>query len=56
MIDQNDSFILVMHAESIGLLPPNTVLLIIQDRTTRHEIRFEGDMRKSSAVMLSRKR
>jgi hypothetical protein len=47
---------LVMHVESLGLIPPNTGLLIIEDRTTRHEIRFEGDMRKSSAVMLSRKR
>ena len=43
MIDQNDSFILVMHAESIGLIPPNTVLLIIQYGTTHYEIGFEGD-------------
>ena len=55
-IDQNDSLILVMHAESLGLIPPNTGLLIIQDGTTRHEIRFEGDLQRSSAIVLRRKR
>ena len=55
-INQNDSLMLVMHAESLGLIPPNTGLLIIQDGATRHEIRFEGDLQRSSAVMLRRKR
>jgi len=55
-IDQNDSLMLVMHAESLGLIPPNTGLLIIQDGAARHEIRFEGDLQRSSAVVLRRKR
>ena len=55
-IDQNDSLILVMHAESLGLIPPNTGLLIIQDGATRHEIRFEGDMQRSSAIVLRKKK
>lgn len=55
-INQSDSLMLVMQAESLGLIPPNTGLLIIQDGPTRHEIRFEGDMQKSSAVILRRKR
>jgi hypothetical protein len=55
-IDQNDSLMLVMQAESLGLIPPNTGLLIIQDGATRYEIRFEGDMQRSSGVMLRRKR
>ena len=55
-IDQNDSLILVMHAESLGLIPPNTGLLIIQDGTTRYEIRFEGDLQRSSAIILRKKR
>ena len=55
-IDLNDSMMLVMHAESLGLIPPNTGLLIIQDGTTRHEIRFEGDLQRSSAVILRKKR
>ena len=55
-VDQNDSLILVMHAESLGLIPPNTGLLVIQDGATRHEIRFEGDLQRSSAIVLRRKR
>jgi hypothetical protein len=55
-IKPNDSLLLVMQAESLGLIPPNTGLLIIQDGATRHEIRFEGDLQKSSAVMLRKKR
>jgi hypothetical protein len=55
-IGQNDSLILVMHAESLGLIPPNTGLLIIQDGVTRYEIRFEGDLQRSSAIVLRRKR
>ena len=51
-IKPGDSLMLVMHAESLGLIPPNTGLLIIQDGAMRHEIRFEGDLQKSSAVML----
>ena len=55
-VDQDDSLILVMHAESLGLIPPNTGLLVIQDGATRHEIRFEGDLQRSSAIVLRRKR
>lgn len=55
-IDQNDSLMLVMHAESLGLIPPNTGLLVIQDGATRYEIRFEGDLQRSSAVILRKKR
>ncbi|HKC37390.1 MAG TPA: hypothetical protein VKB95_15040 [Chitinophagaceae bacterium] len=55
-IKPGDSLMLVMHAESLGLIPPNTGLLIIQDGETRHEIRFEGDLQKSSAIMLRKKR
>ena len=55
-INLDDSLMLVMHAESLGLIPPNTGLLVIMDGTTRHEIRFEGDMQRSSAVILRKKR
>ena len=55
-IGQNDSLMLVMQAESLGLIPPNTGLLIIQDGTSRYEIRFEGDMQRSSAIVLRRKK
>jgi hypothetical protein len=54
--DLGDSILLVMYAENLGSIPPNTGLLIVEDGSDRQEIFFEGDMKKSSAVMLRRKR
>jgi hypothetical protein len=54
-INPGESLMLIMHAESLGLIPPNTGLLIIQDGNNRHEIRFESDMQKSSAIILRKK-
>jgi hypothetical protein len=51
-----DSLQLVMYAENLGSIPPNTGLLILEDGPDRQEIRFEGDMKRSSAVILRRKR
>jgi hypothetical protein len=53
--DMGDSLQLVMYAENLGSIPPNTGLLIVEDGPDRQEIRFEGDMTKSSAVILRRK-
>ena len=54
--DLGDSLQLVMYAENLGSIPPNTGLLIVEDGQDRQEIRFEGDMKKSSAVVLRRKK
>ncbi len=54
--DLGDSLQLIMYAENLGTIPPNTGLLIVEDGDNRHEIRFEGDMQKSSAVILRRRR
>jgi hypothetical protein len=54
--DMGDSLQLVMYAENLGSIPPNTGLLIVQDGEQRYDIRFAGDMKKSSAVILRRKR
>jgi hypothetical protein len=54
--DKGDSLQLVMYAENLGTIPPNTGVLIVQDGNNRNEIRFAGDMQKSSAVILKRKR
>lgn len=51
-----DSLRVIMYAESLGTIPPNTGLLIIQDGAERHQIRFEGDLQTNSAVILRRKR
>ena len=54
--DLGDSLQLVMYAENLGSIPPNTGLLIVQDGDARNEIRFAGDMQKSSAIILRRRR
>lgn len=51
-----DSLRLVIYAENLGSIPPNSGLLIIEDGSDRHEVAFEGDMKRSSAVTLRRKR
>ena len=53
--EAGDSIQLVMYAESLGSLPPNTGLLIVYDGKDRYEIRFSGDMQKSSAIVFKRR-
>ncbi len=53
--DIGDSLQLVMYAENLGTLPPNTGLLTIQDGDDRYEIRFAGDFTKNSAIILRRR-
>jgi len=54
--DLGDSLQLVMYAENLGSIPPNTGLLVLQDGKDRYEIRFAGDFQKNSAIILKRKR
>lgn len=54
--DLGDSLLLVMYAESLGTIPPNTGILIVQDGDKRYEIRFEGTRQKSSAILLTRQK
>ncbi|MEP6615952.1 MAG: hypothetical protein ABJA57_05205 [Ginsengibacter sp.] len=54
--DLGDSVLLTMYAENLGSIPPNTGILIIQDGNARSQIRFEGDLQKSSGIILKRKR
>ena len=51
-----DSLQIVMYAENLGLIAPNTGLLVIQDGDARYEVRFSGDLQKNSAIVLKRKR
>ena len=54
--DIGDSIQLVMYAENLGSIPPNTGLLIVYDGNDRYEIRFSGDMQKSSGIVFRRKK
>lgn len=51
-----DTIQLVMYAENLGTLPPNTGLLLLQFDNKRHEIRFSGDLNKNAAITLRRKK
>jgi hypothetical protein len=53
--DLGDSLELIMYAENLGKIPPNTGLLILQDGSDRYHIRFSGDLQKNSAIILKRK-
>jgi hypothetical protein len=52
----SESLSLVLYAENLGRIAPNTGLLVIQDGNNRIEIRFEGDLQKNAAVILRRRR
>jgi hypothetical protein len=51
-----DSIVLIMYAENLGSIPPNTGLLVVHDGNDIYEIRFSGDLQKNSAIILRRKK
>lgn len=51
-----DSVKLVMYAESLGEIPPNTGLLIVNDGDKRYDVRFSADLKTNAAIMLRRKK
>jgi hypothetical protein len=51
----DDELQIVMFAETLGTIPPNTGLLIVQDGNVRHEVRFSGDLKKNAAITLRRR-
>ncbi len=53
--DLPDSVQIVMYAETLGSLPPNTGLLVVYDGAERYEIRFSGDLQKNAAIVFRRK-
>jgi hypothetical protein len=50
-----DSSELIMYAENLGRIPPNSGLLVIQSGYERYQVRFSGDLQNSSAVILRRR-
>lgn len=43
---EQDTLQLVMYAETLGHIPPNTGLLVIRDGKEMYEVRFSGDLKK----------
>ncbi len=54
--EMGDSLVLIMYAENLGSIPPNTGLLVVHDGDAVYEIRFSGDLKKNSAIILKRER
>ena len=54
--EMGDSIVLVMYAENLGSIPPNTGLLVVHDGEKNYYISFSGDLQKNAAIILKRKR
>ncbi|MEO7769063.1 MAG: hypothetical protein ABIS01_16650, partial [Ferruginibacter sp.] len=50
-----DSLSMIMYAENLGSIPPNTGLLIIMDGEARYEVRFSADLSTNAAIIFRRK-
>ncbi|HSN60342.1 MAG TPA: hypothetical protein VLR49_05385 [Ferruginibacter sp.] len=51
-----DQVELVMYAESLGSIPPNTGLLVVRDGKNLYEVRFSGDLQKNASIVFNRKK
>lgn len=51
-----DSVKLVMYAENLGAIPPNTGLMIVNDGEKRYDVRFSADLKTNAAIVLRRKK
>ncbi|MEO6253093.1 MAG: N-acetylmuramoyl-L-alanine amidase, partial [Ferruginibacter sp.] len=49
-VEPNSSNELVLYADNLGSIPPNTALMVITDGTTRHEIRLSADLKNNASV------
>lgn len=41
---------LVLYADNLGNIPPNTALMVITDGTSRHEVRLSADLKNNASV------
>jgi hypothetical protein len=48
--DNRDINELVMYAENLGEIPPNTALMIVTDGNNRYEVRITSDLQKSGTI------
>lgn len=47
---------LTMYAENLGIIPPNTALMIVTDGDKRYEVRIASDLKKSGTIRFSKKK
>ena len=46
---------LVMYADNLGTIPPNTALMVVYDGTKRYEVRITSDLKKSGTIRFTHK-
>lgn len=51
-----DSVELLLVAETLGSIPPNTGLLVVQDGSARYEVRFSADLQTNAAIVFRKKK
>ena len=50
MDEENPEHVLVMVAENLGRIPPNTSLMLVQDGDKRYEVRITSTEQKNAMV------
>jgi hypothetical protein len=53
---RTDSVELVLFAENLGTIPPNTGLLTVRDGDEVYQVRFSADLQKNASLFLRRKK
>lgn len=48
--NNNDVNDLVMYADNLGSIPPNTALMVVTDGDKRYEVRISSDLQKSGSI------
>jgi hypothetical protein len=51
-----DSVQLVLFAENLGTIPPNTGLLTVRDGDDVYQVRFSADLQRNASIILRRKK
>ncbi|MEO5967810.1 MAG: hypothetical protein ABIP69_06090, partial [Ferruginibacter sp.] len=41
---------LVIYAENLGTIPPNTALMVVTDGKMRYEVRIDSDLKRSGVI------
>lgn len=54
--EMGDTINVIMYAENLGSIPPNTGLLVVRDGEKNYEIFFTGDMKQNAEIKLVRKK
>ncbi len=51
-----EEFNIVLYAENLGTLPPNTGLVVVRDGTDVYNLRFSADYQKNTGIVFRRKK